>query len=223
MTRHDDGRLVDQYTEPDRGNLIPRGSIARRGGTREQRSSSPDGTGNCPGLVPCSPVPRVFGHCAATIASVPAPLLSAPSISSDPSYAEVHIVEPTHTITLDALTRTQQGGRGAAAEVRSCRPLATSTEAWCSMCGNAALTADGTPRLWRRLEQAIAELTGPVWGWQARSAELVCASCLLGEQCQRGGHQWSKWKPLAWFGGDPGDVIRFCDVCVTNETARLER
>lgn len=123
------------------------------------------------------------------------------------------------TITRDALARTLHGGREAAAEVSSCRLLATATPAWCDQCGNAALGKDGDPQLWHSRACAIDELTGPLWGWQARPGTLVCGTCLLAEECDRDGHRWSKWKPLAWLGGDPGDVIRFCDVCATNEIA----
>lgn len=122
-------------------------------------------------------------------------------------------------ITLDALTRRWTAGREAAAEVSSCRPSAPATLAWCDRCGNPALSTDGSPRRWPSPEAAVVELTGELWGWQARESGMICGSCLLSEQCEASGHVWSKWKSLAAAGGGLGEMIRFCDVCAANEFA----
>ncbi len=65
------------------------------------------------------------------------------------------------------------------------------------------------------------KVSSDLWGWQQQNGHLVCAACLLAERCVRDGHQWSKCKSLACLGGDAGELIRFCDVCGTNQTEIL--
>lgn len=209
------------YTDPDRGDLIPRGSRAQRGGARELRSSSPEGAGA--GRLGWSPAdPRPLG-CSGSItgAVVPTSPSETPSISSNLLCFSkvVFLVDPIITLTLPALLRTSTGAEGRQLEDSSCRLLAPETEGvWCHRCAVPALACDGSIKRWSTLVEASAELTGELWGWQQQDGHLVCAACVLAEQCAVEGHQWSKWKSLVCLGGGIGEMIRFCDVCGTNQT-----
>lgn len=210
------------YTDPDRGDLIPRGSRAQRGGARELRSSSPDGAGTCRlGWSPADS--RPLGCSGLTTSTVvPTSPSRTPSISSYLfCFSKVVFpVDPVITLALPALLRTPTGAEGRQLENSSCRPLAAEA-AWCHACSVPALGNDGSIKRWPTLAAALEQLTSDLWGWQQQNGHLVCAACVLAERCVRDGHQWSKWKSLACLGGDAGELIRFCDVCGTNQTGIL--
>lgn len=69
------------------------------------------------------------------------------------------------------------------------------------------------PQHWPSLDAAVAELSGPSWGWAASRDSQICSACLNRRQCQSVGHDWGTWTDLSDLGLDEDLLLRLCERC----------
>jgi hypothetical protein len=77
----------------------------------------------------------------------------------------------------------------------------------------------GSPQHWPSAAQALADLSGPTWGWLADSDTQLCAACLAALTCQARGHHWGQWQELPEACEPDGEhlLIRLCARCGRDE------
>lgn len=68
-------------------------------------------------------------------------------------------------------------------------------------------------RHWPSLTAAVAELSGPAWGWAATLDSQICSACLARQRCQSIGHDWGSWTDLTDLGLDEDLYLRLCERC----------
>lgn len=81
----------------------------------------------------------------------------------------------------------------------------------CDRCLVAASDHTGRPQHWTDLDQALTDLSGPTFEWQATQTEHICRACVLARVCQAAGHEWTPWQPLTL--PDPAGEELFFAIC----------
>lgn len=91
----------------------------------------------------------------------------------------------------------------------------------CDHCKVRAANSAGYPAHWATLAEALADLSGPAWGWSASSSSQTCAHCVQLMACRAAGHDWGEWQDMRWL-GEAELAIRICQRCGRDEVVALE-
>ncbi len=91
----------------------------------------------------------------------------------------------------------------------------------CDRCHLPAQGPEGTPHHWGSLEDALADLSGPRWSWEAASSSQTCAACVNASVCLNRGHSWGDWQSMAAL-GEPDLAIRLCARCARDEVTSAD-
>jgi len=94
----------------------------------------------------------------------------------------------------------------------------------CDRCLVPALDPTGAPHHWPSVADALADLSGPTWGWLADGDTQLCATCLAALTCQARGHDWGRWQELPEACDPDGEdlIIRVCARCGRDEVASTD-
>ena len=89
----------------------------------------------------------------------------------------------------------------------------------CDRCRVPAMNAAGTLPPPPAATEALADLSGPTWGWLADSGTQICPACLAALTCQARGHDWCRWQELPQACEPDGEdlLIRVCVRCGRDE------
>jgi hypothetical protein len=69
------------------------------------------------------------------------------------------------------------------------------------------------PRHWPSLTAAVAELSGPPWGWSATLDTQICGTCLARQRCRSVDHDWGSWTEIPDLGLEEDLLLRVCERC----------